>query len=65
MSYALNHIDKIISRINCVDIANDEKIYEQIDNGDWHIDFKTYLTCRDEIMRDLQRNLDIFDKEER
>lgn len=61
--YSLNHIQKIISRINCVDIENDEKIFYQIDNGDWYIDNKTYLTCRDEIMRDLQKNIDIFHDE--
>lgn len=61
--YALNHIDKIISKINCADIINDEKIYKQIHNGDYYIDLKTYLTCRDEIMRDLQKNIDIFNEE--
>lgn len=61
--YSLNHINHIISRINCVNIENDEKIYEQISNGYEHIDYKTYLTCRDEIMRDLQKNIGIFEEE--
>ncbi len=61
--YALSHIQRIISRVNCVDIENDPKIYQQIDNGESYIDFKTYLTCRDEIMRDLQKNIDIFHDE--
>lgn len=61
--YSLNHISEIISRINCLDIETDEKVFYQIDNGDYNIDYKTYLTCRDEMMRDLQRNIDIFNKE--
>ncbi len=46
-----------------METENDEKIYKQIDNGEDYIDFKTYLTCRDEIMRDLQKNIDIFHDE--
>lgn len=61
--YSLWSIDEIISKINCVDIENDKKIYKQISNGYYHIDYKTYLTCRDEIMRDLQKNKEIFNEE--
>lgn len=61
--YSLNHIQQIISRINCVDIENDSNIYKQIDNEEFYIDIKTYLTCRDEIIRDLQKNVDIFHDE--
>lgn len=59
--YSLNHINEIISRINSTDIENDKKIYRQISGRDYDIDAKTYLTCRDEIMRDLQRNSNLFD----
>lgn len=61
--YALNHIKKVISKINCMDIENDEKLYRQINGRYYEIDAKTYLTCRDEIMRDLQKNIGIFNEE--
>lgn len=60
--YALYHIGKEISRIHCEDIAEDKKILNQV-NGNYYLDSKTYLTCRDEIMRELQKNIGIFDEE--
>ena len=61
--YALNHIRKVVSKINCVDIEKDKIILNELNDGKYYMDPKTYLTCRDEIMRDLQKNIEIFDEE--
>lgn len=60
--YSLNHINKILSRVNSQDIPRDKKIINQM-TGRYYMDVKTYLTCRDEIMQDLQKNRGIFEKE--
>lgn len=61
--YFLKHIREPISIISGKDIEEDEKIYEQITNNGRNIDVKTYLVFRDEIMRDLRKNIEIFDTE--
>ncbi len=60
--YSLNHINKILSRVNCEDIPKDKKIIKQM-TGKYYMDVKTYLTCRNEIMQDLQKNMGIFEEE--
>lgn len=60
--YALNHINKVLSRVNCQDIPKDKKIINQM-TGRYYMDVKTYLTCRDEIMQNLQKNKEIFEEE--
>lgn len=61
--YALNHISKIISRISCVEIAKDMtgNIAKQMEA--LGITLKAYVTCRNEVMRDLEKNRDIFEEE--
>lgn len=61
--YGLNHINKIISRISCVEVAKDMtgNVAKQMEA--LGITLKTYVTCRNEIMRDLEKNRDIFEEE--
>ena len=61
--YAFNRIDEILGRVSCNDIDRDLKILTNISDSD--IDYKTYLTSRDEIMKDLERNLKFFDNQGR
>lgn len=62
--YLLRHIKEkdIISKINIEDILKDHLKIIQISKGKECIDYKTYLTCRDEIMKDLEKNNDIFEQ---
>jgi hypothetical protein len=60
--YRLLHIgDKdIYSIIESDDIINDEAQYGEFIN---ELDYKTYLTTRDEIIRDLEKNKQLFDRQ--
>lgn len=60
--YRLLHIgDKdIYSVIKSDDIINDEVQYGKFIN---ELDYKTYLTTRDEIIRDLEKNKQLFDRQ--
>ena len=61
--YRLLHIDEekdIYSVIKSDDVINDEKQYGGLIE---ELDYKTYLTTRDEMIRDLERNKQLFEKQ--
>ena len=58
--YAFNGIKEVFSKISCNDIRNDAKIIEQFNKK---LPLKLYLTFRDELMKDLQKNKEIFNEE--
>lgn len=59
--YLLSHIDenRILSKVSAKNLMEDDRKYGEIIN---RMDLKTYLTARDEIIRDLDRNSHIFNK---
>lgn len=59
--YRLLHINEIYSVISSDDIIEDDIKYGKLLN---ELDYKTYLTSRDEIIRDLKRNEQLFDRKD-
>lgn len=59
--YLLSHIDenRILSKVSARNLMEDDRKYGDIIN---RLDLKTYLTSRDEIIRDLDRNSHVFNK---
>lgn len=48
-----------ISKVSAIDLLRDDRQYRKLlDN----IDLKTYLTCRDEIIKDLEKNKNLFQR---
>ena len=58
--YKIRHV-KDISKISSCDVKNDKAILNKIGN----FDLKEYLIFRDEIMRDLEKNIEMFNGESR
>lgn len=63
--YKLKHIDEksIISEISTEDLLSDMEKYEEVIEKIDKVDYKTYLTMRDEIVKSLERNKHLFKKD--
>lgn len=59
--YLLSHMDneRILAKVSAKSLMEDDRKYGDIIN---RMDLKTYLTSRDEIIRDLDRNSHVFDR---
>lgn len=61
--YLLNHISEPLSRISSKQIQEDCKLIKKLNKvGSFNI--KEYLVFRDEIIRDLEKNREVLDKDE-
>ena len=60
--YLLNHINEkeILSKIDSENIVQDLEKYKSVIGNE--IDFRIYLTSRDEVIRDLNKNPQLFNK---
>ena len=62
--YLLNHISEPLSRISSKQIQEDCKLIKKLNKvGSFNI--KEYLFFRDEIIRDLEKNREVLDKDEK
>ena len=48
-----------ISKVSAIDLLRDDRQYRKLLDD---LDLKTYLTCRDEIIKDLEKNKNLFQR---